>query len=37
MSSQELQATVQYAGEDLYVAISPSGHAITLETDGSRK
>ena len=36
MSSRELQATVQYAGEDLYVAISPSGHAITLETDGNR-
>jgi putative redox protein len=36
MNSPDLQAAVHYAGEDLYVAISPSGHAITLETDGKR-
>ncbi len=32
----EYKATVHYAGSDLYVAISPSGHAIALETDGNR-
>lgn len=36
MSADESRATVHYAGADLYVAISPSGHAITLETDRER-
>jgi putative redox protein len=36
MSSQKLTSVVHYAGADLYVAISPSGHATTLETDGNR-
>jgi putative redox protein len=36
MNSSDLRAAVHYAGEDLYIAISPSGHAITLETDGKR-
>lgn len=36
MSEDALTAVVQYAGSDLYVAISPSGHAITLETDKNR-
>jgi putative redox protein len=32
----ESKAIVQYAGDDLYVAISPSGHALSLETNGDR-
>jgi len=36
MSAQDLNAVVHYAGVDLYVAISPSGHAIALETDVER-
>lgn len=30
------KAIVHYAGHDLYVAVSPSGHALTLETDRER-
>jgi putative redox protein len=36
MNSPDLLAAIHYAGEDLYIAISPTGHAITLETDGKR-
>ena len=36
MNQADYKAMVHYAGDDLYVAISPSGHAITLETDGTR-
>ena len=36
MSDDILTAVVQYAGSDLYVATSPSGHAIALETDKNR-
>ena len=30
------QATIHYAGNDFFVGISPSGHALTLDTDGQR-
>jgi putative redox protein len=36
MDLEDQRAAVHHAGADLYVAISPSGHAITLETDGKR-
>lgn len=29
-------ATIHYAGNDFFVGISPSGHALTLDTDGQR-
>jgi putative redox protein len=29
-------ATVHYAGNDFFVAITPSGHAQTLDTNGAR-
>src|SRR6516164_5123378 len=29
-------ATVQYAADDLFIAIPPSGHAITLDIDSDR-
>jgi putative redox protein len=36
MNQENPKADVQYAGADFYIATSPSGHAITLETDGKR-
>jgi putative redox protein len=29
-------ATIHYAGNDFFVGISPSGHALTLDADGQR-
>jgi putative redox protein len=29
-------ATIQYAGNDYFVAVPPSGHAVTLDTNGER-
>jgi putative redox protein len=29
-------ALVQYAGNDFFVAVSPSGHAVTIDIDGER-
>jgi putative redox protein len=37
MSAPIIQkATVRFAGEDLFIGISPSGHAITLDTGHER-
>jgi putative redox protein len=30
------QATIRYAGDDLFVGITPSGHALTLDTSDER-
>ena len=35
-SQPEMRATVHYAGNDLFIGISPSGHAQTLETNHER-
>jgi putative redox protein len=32
----EQTATVQYAGNDFFVGVSPSGHAMVMETNGER-
>lgn len=32
----ELNATVQYAGNDFFIGVSPSGHALVMETNGER-
>lgn len=32
----ELTATIQYAGNDFFVGVSPSGHALVMETSGQR-
>jgi|SRR6185437_2196874 len=32
----ELNATVQYAGNDFFIGVSPSGHALLMETNGER-
>jgi putative redox protein len=36
MSVNTARATVHYAGKDLFVGISPSGHALALDTDHNR-
>ena len=34
--SEQAMATIHYAGNDLFVGISPSGHALTLDTSHDR-
>lgn len=36
MSQQDPKATIHFAGEDLFVGITPSGHAQALDTDHER-
>ncbi len=36
MSTDEPKAVVQLAGDDLFVGFSPSGHAVTIDTDRAR-
>ena len=36
MDAKNAQAVVHYAGDDLFVGISPSGHALAIETDSQR-
>ena len=36
MATNNGKATIRFAGEDLFVGISPSGHAVTLDTDHNR-
>lgn len=36
MTKPSRKAVVRFAGDDLFVGISPSGHAITLDTDQGR-
>lgn len=36
MSNNSGSAIVHYAGTDLFVGITPSGHAVTLDTDHGR-
>ena len=36
MNQESAVATVHYAGNDLWVGISPSGHAQALDTDHER-
>ena len=36
MDAKNAQAVIQYAGDDLFVGISPSGHALAIETDSQR-
>jgi putative redox protein len=37
MSDQNARAIVHYAGHDLLIGITPSGHALTLDTNHERK
>src|SRR5260370_16261495 len=36
MGSEDSKATIHFARNDLFVGISPSGHALTLDTDHNR-
>lgn len=36
MSSEETKAVVQLAATDLFIGLSPSGHALTIDTDHIR-
>ena len=36
MSLQDPKATVHFAGNDLFIGITPSKHALTLDTDHER-
>jgi putative redox protein len=36
MSSKGAKATIQFAGDDLFVGITPSGHALALDANHDR-
>jgi putative redox protein len=36
MSANIVKATVQFVSNDLFVGVTPSGHAVTLDTDSHR-
>lgn len=36
MSTENPKAVVQFAGDDLFIGVSPSGHAITIDADRAR-
>jgi putative redox protein len=36
MSTEEPKAVIQFAGSDLFVGFSPSGHAVAIDTDRTR-
>lgn len=36
MSAEDAKATIHFAGDDMFVGISPSGHAQVLDTDHER-
>jgi putative redox protein len=36
MATGNLKATIRYAGDDFFIGITPSGHAITLDTNSQR-
>ena len=37
MSGNNYRATVQYAGDDFFIGIPPSGHAQTIDSKGERR
>jgi putative redox protein len=36
MSSEGVKATIQFAGDDLFLGITPSGHALALDSNPDR-
>src|SRR3970040_1011012 len=36
MTSSDAEAVVHFAGHDLFIGITPSGHALTLDANGER-
>ena len=37
MAGSEYRATVRYAGDDLFIGTSPSGHSVAIDVKGDRK
>ena len=37
MTSGEYKATVKWAGDDFFIGIPPSGHALTIDSKGDRR
>lgn len=37
MAGSEYKATVRYAGDDLFIGTSPSGHSVAIDVKGDRK
>jgi putative redox protein len=37
MTNNDYKATIQYAGDEFFIATSPSGHAQTIDGKGDRK
>jgi putative redox protein len=37
MADDIYKATIQYAGDDFFIGTTPSGHALTVDTKGTRK
>jgi putative redox protein len=37
MSDSNYKATIQYAGDEFFIGISPSGHAQAIDSKGDRK
>ena len=37
MSSLPVEAVIQFAGDDMFIGTSPSGHSFAIDTKGDRK
>ncbi len=37
MGAESKKATIKFAGDDLFIGLTPSGHALTFDTDTSYK
>jgi putative redox protein len=37
MSADKYKATVHYGGDEFFIGIPPSGHAVTMDTKGERR
>jgi len=37
MSHEDMKAVVRNAGDDFFIAVSPSGHAVALDTNSERR
>ena len=37
MAGSEYKASVQYAGDELFIGTSPSGHSVAIDVKGDRK
>jgi putative redox protein len=37
MATNQYKATVHYAGDEFFIGVPPSGHALTIDSKGERK